>query len=156
MQPELEAEFTQLNRDYEIHKRQYESLVSRRESAAMSGDMDATGSVAEFRVVDPPTLPQKPAAPNRLLMLPLALAAALGAGVLASFAFSQFRPVVHDARTLRAVSGRPVLGAVTYIMTGARTRTRRFGQLVFAGAVSGLFAVYGVAIVLLAVAGRSL
>ena len=105
MQPELEAELTQLNRDYEIQKKQYESLVTRRESAAISGSMDATAGVADFRVIDPPIVAPKPVAPNRLLLLAGALAAALAAGVAASLLVSQVFPTVHDVRRLR-VAGR--------------------------------------------------
>ena len=154
MQPELEAEFAQLNRDYEVHKRQYESLVSRRESAALSSDMDATGGVAEFRVIDPPMVSPKPVAPNRLLLLALAFVAALGAGGFASFVVSQVRPTIHDLRALREVAGRPVLGAVTLLMNDASTRTRRRRHLAFASVLGGLFAVYGAAIVFLVVVGR--
>ena len=49
-QPQIEAEFTQLNRDYDIHKKNYEQLVTRRESAELSGDLEAAGSIADFRL----------------------------------------------------------------------------------------------------------
>ena len=72
-QPQLEAEFTQLNRDYDIHKKNYEQLVTRLESAELSGDLEATGSVADFRLIDPPRASSTPVAPNRLLLLPVGL-----------------------------------------------------------------------------------
>ena len=61
-------EFTQLNRDYDIQKRQYESLVSRRETASLTGKLEDAG-VAEFRIIDPPRVTPNPVAPNRLLLL---------------------------------------------------------------------------------------
>jgi hypothetical protein len=39
----------------------------------------------------------------------LALLAALGAGVAASFLWSQLQPTFHNGRTLRAIAGRPLL-----------------------------------------------
>jgi polysaccharide chain length determinant protein (PEP-CTERM system associated) len=150
MQPELEAELSQLNRDYDIQKKQYESLVTRRESAAISGSMDATAGVADFRVVDPPVVTPKPVAPNRLLLLAGALVAALAAGAAVSFLMSQVFPTVHDARRLRVVGGRPVLGTVTMLASPETIRRRRRGTWLFAGGVAGLVAAYGVAIGLLA------
>jgi polysaccharide chain length determinant protein (PEP-CTERM system associated) len=63
--PQLEAEYTQLNRDYGVHKRNYETLVSRREQAEISGDMENV-SGADFRLIDPPRVSPQPVAPNRL------------------------------------------------------------------------------------------
>jgi polysaccharide chain length determinant protein (PEP-CTERM system associated) len=154
LQPEIEAEFAQLNRDYEIQKRQYEGLVTRRESAAISGEMDATAGVADFRVIDPPTVSQKPVAPKRLLLLPLVFVVALGAGIFASFVVSQIYPTIHDPRVLREVSGRPVLGSVSLLMTDATRRSRRRGHLAFAGALGGLFAAVGTTIALMVISGR--
>jgi len=150
MQPELEAELAQLNRDYDIQKKQYESLVTRRESAAISGSMDATAGVADFRVIDPPIVAPKPVAPNRLLLLAGALVAALAAGVATSLLVSQVFPTVHDARRLRIVGGRPVLGTVTMLASPEVIRRRRRNTWLFAGGVAGLVAGYGVAIGLLA------
>ena len=96
--PQLEAEFTQLNRDYEIQKKNYEQLVQRRESASLGSEMDNAAGV-DFRLIDPPRASPKPVAPNRALFLPLTLLLALAAGVAVTFAASQLRPVFFDARS---------------------------------------------------------
>jgi polysaccharide chain length determinant protein (PEP-CTERM system associated) len=153
MRPEIEAEFAQLNRDYDVQKRNYDSLVSRREAAALGGEMDATTGIADFRIIDPPAVSPTPVAPNRMLILPLVLLFALGAGVFTSFGLSQLLPTFHDARSLREVAQRPVLGTVSLLTTPRSNRARRRGKMMFAGGVAGLIAVYGVAMLLLSFAG---
>nr|WP_315201435.1 XrtA system polysaccharide chain length determinant [uncultured Albidiferax sp.] len=123
--PQTEAEYAQLNRDYAINKKNYEDLVSRRESASLSGDLESAAGVADFRLIDPPRVSPKPVAPNRLLLLLLALVSALGAGVFTAFAASQLRPVFHDARTLRNVIDLPLLGVVTLVLSDAAKRKER-------------------------------
>ncbi|MDO8770452.1 MAG: GNVR domain-containing protein [Burkholderiaceae bacterium] len=114
--PQIEAEFSQLNRDYDINRKNYNDLVARRESASLSGDLDSATGVADFRLIDPPRASPNPVAPNRLLLMPLALLAALGAGLAAAFVASQLRAVFYDARSLRDAVGLPLLGVVTLVM----------------------------------------
>lgn len=139
--PELEAEFSQLNRDYEVHKANYNNLVARRESASISEEMDATG-VAEFRLIEPPRVDPKPAAPNRLILLTAVIVAALAGGGAASFAVSQLRPVFHDGRMLAEVAGAPVLGSVSMLLANERKRYERRRSVVFFGGIGGLVAAY--------------
>lgn len=145
-QPQLEAEFTQLNRDYGIHKKNYEQLVSRRESAELSGDLEAAGSIADFRLIDPPRASNKPVAPNRTLLFPLGLLAGLGAGLFVAFAASQIRPVFFDAKNLREVTGLPLLGTVSLIPNEARRLKERSSLRRFLAATAGLFVAYGAGI----------
>lgn len=115
--PEVEADFTQLNRDYEINKRNYEQLLQRRETAKISGEMSDTTELVTFRIIDPPTAPQTPTGPNRVRLFSLVLLAALASGIGIAFVISQIRPSFHSQSSLRELTGRPVLGTVAMIWT---------------------------------------
>lgn len=142
--PKIDTEWTQLNRDYEIQKRQYENLVSRRETASMTGKLEDAG-VAEFRIIDPPRVTPIPVAPNRFLLLWGLVAGSLAAGIATAFAVSQIRPTFHDGRVLREVVGRPLLGMVSMIAGPALVAKRRRAAYLFAGGMGGLMASYAVA-----------
>ena len=147
--PQIEAEFTQLNRDYEIHQKNYDSLVARRESANISVDLESSSGVAEFRLIDPPSLPHKPSAPNRVLLMPLAGLGALAAGIALAFLLSQIRPTFQEARTLREATGLPLLGTVSMVPDPNRVRRRRRGHMLFAGGVTSLVGSFAFLTVLL-------
>jgi polysaccharide chain length determinant protein (PEP-CTERM system associated) len=142
MVPQIEAEFTQLNRDYDIHKRNYEQLVQKREQANMGSAVEEVAGV-DFRLIEPPRVSPKPVAPNRALFLPLTLLLALAAGVAVSFAASQVRPVFFDARSLREASGLPLLGTVSLLIDEAMKRREKKDLLRFAAACVSLVGVYG-------------
>jgi polysaccharide chain length determinant protein (PEP-CTERM system associated) len=148
--PEIEAMLAQLNRDYAVQKLNYDQLVARRESATISGQLEAKTGVADFRVIDPPRVSPTPVAPNRKMLALLALLASLGAGLGASYLFSVLHPTLRDTRTLKRLSQRPVLGSVSLIANAAVLARRRRSRLAFYGALSGLAATYaGVALAVL-------
>jgi polysaccharide chain length determinant protein (PEP-CTERM system associated) len=145
--PQLEAEAAQLNRDYQINKQNYESLVTRRESAEISGDLDSTTGVADFRLIDPPLVSGKPVSPNRPVLLSLAMLAALAAGLATAFAASQLRPVFHSANELRAKFDQPLLGMVSLVTTPFDQRRARIDKFTFLLSSGGLFGVFLIAMI---------
>jgi polysaccharide chain length determinant protein (PEP-CTERM system associated) len=149
--PQLEAEAAQLNRDYAIHKKNYEDLVQRREQASISGELDVASGVADFKLIDPPRANPKPVAPNRLLLLAGGMAVALVAGVFTTFAASQLRPVFHDANDLRSRVELPILGVVTRLVTDADRGRKRTDMIRFAAGAGGLVAMFAIALTILAV-----
>jgi hypothetical protein len=70
----------------------------------------------------------------------MAFAVALGAGVVAAFVASQILATFHDARSLREITKRPILGMVTMLQSAALGRLRRRNSILFAGGVGGLLA----------------
>lgn len=156
MQPQIEAEFAQLNRDYEIHKKNYEGLVSRRESASISGEVETMGGMADFKLIDPPRASSHPVAPNRLLLLPLALLASILFGAGICFVACQVRPTFSDARTLRDTLGVPVLGTVTLVVSQQMRSQLKRSLMRLGAAVGGLVGSYTLAmLVVLLLASRT-
>lgn len=123
--PEIEARLKELQRGYSITQSKYNELLSRRESARLSSDVDSSADGFQFRVIDPPRVPDSPTGPNRPLFLTGVLVAALGAGVGLAFIFSQLRPVFFSARQLSAVTGYPVLGSVSVVPEQIDNRQRK-------------------------------
>lgn len=149
--PQLEAEAARLNRDYAINKKNYEDLVARRESAAMSGELEGAAGVADFRLIDPPRVSPKPVSPNRLILLPIAMVLALAAGLFTAFAASQLRPVFHSASELRAKFGLPMLGMVSLVTSESDVRREKVDLLRFVFSSGSLIGVFVVALITMSV-----
>ena len=131
----------QLNRDYDVIRRNYEAMVGRREKASLSEDVDAT-RLANFRVIEPPRTAPQPVFPNRLVLAPMLLLAALGAGLVSSYLASQLFPTFDNARQLGSISRRPILGSVSMLMTDGMIRRSRFDAVALGLALAGLVLVY--------------
>jgi len=140
--PEVESELAQLNRDYEVIKKNYEQLVQRRESASISGDVDADARLAEFRVIEPARLYPKPVFPNRGVLVPLALLVSLGVGAGACLWVVRLLPTVRSARDLRHIGGRPVLGSISVLVDDATLARESRLNMLFATSVGGLILLY--------------
>ena len=137
--PDIETELGKLNRDYEVNKKKYDTLVSRMETAKMSEDVEQTGDGVKIRVIDPPILPRSPSGPNRLLFNIATFVLAIGMALALSFVLSQIRPVYHDQRSLRLSTGVPVLGSVSRIWTPELLKKKKVEYGGFIAAFSVLF-----------------
>ena len=152
--PQIEAEFTQLNRDYDTNKQNYEKLLQRRDSVQMSGDLDTSTGVFDFRIIDPPRVPLVPASPKRLQLMSMVLLAGIAGGVVLAFLLSQIKPTFTDRRTLRESTGLPILGAVSMIWTDQERKKRKKNLAALAASYAGLLVAYGGIVAALALLSR--
>lgn len=139
----VEAEQAQLNRDYQVLKKNYDELVSRLEAARLARKADTRSETVRFRVIDPPRVPVKPSAPNRLLLSSGVLLAALLLGTAVAFLFGQLRPTFAERKLLNEMTGLPVLGSIDMVWTPSQRRARQIRNLSFLVSIFGLVAVYG-------------
>ncbi|HYM42445.1 MAG TPA: XrtA system polysaccharide chain length determinant, partial [Steroidobacteraceae bacterium] len=120
--PQIEAELTQLTRDYEVTKAEYTALVQRLESARLSDQVDTSTNPVKFRIIEPPTKPLAPVGPKRLLLASATLLVALAMGAGLAVVLNQLRPIFLSRSLLGAVTGLPVLGSVSFVPQGRQDR----------------------------------
>ena len=140
--PEVEAELARLNRDYEVNKRNYDTLVERLESARISESAEQSGDNVKFRVIEPPIVPFKPSGPERALLNTMVLLAALGAGLGLAVLLAQLHPTFATRDLLQKITGVPVIGAITAAVQTAFVPWYRRQGLLVGAAVSMLLMVF--------------
>ncbi len=147
-EPAVAAEANRISRDYDVLRTNYERLLEDREKLRTRGDVVDETSQFKFDLVDPPVVPQKPAAPNRPLLLIGVLFAGIAAGAGVAYVLSQLRSSYATPNKLEKSMGLPVIGSISLTVseTARAFRRKRFKQ--FAGATAGLF---GVLVILLAI-----
>lgn len=136
--PGVETEFASLMRDYELYQSKYQELLSRRETASMSQQVEATGERVSFKVIDPPIASQKPSGPNRLLYTSIVGALGLAAGIVLAIFMALIRPTFDSTRKLIAVTQLPVLGEIRKVLNEAQLKRMRMEMVGFISA-SGLW-----------------
>lgn len=146
--PNIEAQLTQLMRDYDVIASQHQQLLQRREAARLSGDVESNADDVSFRVVDPPYVPREPSEPNKLMLNAVVLVLALGVGGGFAFLLALLNPIVTDPRMLAQATGLPLLGTVTWNKTAAEDRRASWRFAGFAACTVMLLCVFATVMLL--------
>jgi uncharacterized protein involved in exopolysaccharide biosynthesis len=145
--PKVEAEYAQLNRDYDTNKAQYSAMLSNYEKARLGEQADTADSV-RFEVVQPPTSPYAPVWPKRMLLLAGVLLGSLGAGGLLSYALHLLGPVVASVASLNELTDLPVLGVVSAAFPREQRAEAKLELRHFMAAVAGLLIIFVITLAL--------
>lgn len=131
----IHRQYENLDRDYQALKKNYEALVERREAANITQAAGDQQSSMVFRIVDPPSLSNRPVTPNRLILNFVILLAGIGIGAGTSVALGQVSGRFLTVEQLGQAFALPVLGAVTIARTAAdMVKTQRATSFFAAGA----------------------
>jgi polysaccharide chain length determinant protein (PEP-CTERM system associated) len=145
--PQVEAEFQQLNRDYDVNKAQYTALLESYQKARLGERADNAGSV-RFEVVLPPTAPATPISPRRATLLAglWLFAMAVGAGI--AYALHVLKPIMSSVRAMNEMTSFPVLGVVSVAFPSKAQREFRSDVWRFSAAAACLMLGLAVALTL--------
>jgi polysaccharide biosynthesis transport protein len=142
-EPGVAAEQQRLNRDYEVLKTKYDELLGEREKVRLMSQAQSENGSVKFRVIDPPSSPRKPTAPDRPLLLTAVLIAGIMAGVGAAFAKGQLQTTYVNAPRLEKASGLPVIGSISEVLTMNQKAERARKLKLFYGGSGALAAAFG-------------
>ena len=145
--PQVEAEYQQLNRDYDVNKAQYTALLESYQKARLGERADNAGSV-RFEVVLPPTSPLVPVFPKRVLLLGLVWLVALAVGGAIAYGLHTLRPILSSVRAVNRLTAFPVLGAVSVAFPTAEKKKMWRHVWRISAATACLVVALGVALVL--------
>lgn len=110
--PNLLAEYSNLDRTYQMVRKQYEELLSRRASMQITAAATANTDPLRLNIVNPPQLPVIPVAPRRKLFLAGVLLVGLGSGAMVAFVLAYADNRCYTMRELEDI-GVPVIGGVS-------------------------------------------
>ena len=133
-QPGLQAAFINLDRNYEVLRKQYQDLLTRQESMQITAAANIDANRVQLQVVNPPQMPTIPIAPPRTLLLAAVLLGGLGGGVGIALLLTHADSSSYTVQDLRAI-GLPVAGGISLRRAPAERR-RALPALAFG---AGLF-----------------
>jgi polysaccharide chain length determinant protein (PEP-CTERM system associated) len=152
--PKVEAEYAQLNRDYDVNKTQYTALLTTLEKAKLGQEADTSGSV-RFEIVEPPNAEYRPVSPRRSVLVLVVLAVALGFGAAVAYLIQILKPVFWSVRTLAENTGATVLGAVSPAFPQTLLRRQRW-DVAFYTLFAGSFVLLAVVVLGFSLIGEHL
>lgn len=123
--PQVEREFQTVTRDLASARSKFEELLHRQMDAEVSEAAIAGGTADKFHIKANPSVPDKPAKPQRIAIFAVAFALALMAA-LTSIVFAQLLdPTVRGVRDIRDILEVTPLTAVPVIERAARNPHRK-------------------------------
>lgn len=142
LEPGVASQMESLNREYDIAKDQYDQLVVAQNKARLRDNIGTKTDAVKFSIIAKPTLPTAPSAPNRPLLLTIVFFFGLGGGIATAFALGHLQTSFPTASRLERVSGLPVIGSVSQMLTPKQKDERLKKLKLFIGGTASLMGVF--------------
>lgn len=126
-EPIREQQLADLTRGYDQSKANYDDLLKKKNESAMATSMELLQQGERFRIIDPPSFPQKPKFPNRLRFCGIGLGLGLALGILVAGAFEMVDDRIHDEKELKKLLPPEIISEIPTIMnlSDREAQTRR-------------------------------
>jgi len=124
--PAVEAEMGDMVRDLGNMKKEYVELLAKKQQSALATSLERQQQGAQFRVADPPSLPDKPSFPDRFKFSLGAIAVGLAMAVLFGFGSEVLDDRIRSEQALMEAVSLPVLCEIPPLPTQREIRIARW------------------------------
>jgi polysaccharide chain length determinant protein (PEP-CTERM system associated) len=134
--PETEQELAGISRGFEEAKFNYNSLLQKQTQSQLATSLGQQQQGQQFRIIDPPKLPDKPSAPNRFLisLMGLVVGSVLGLGVATFLELTDVR--FRQEKDLEGILPARMLVGIPRLSTPQEDHSRLVARYVECGAAA--------------------
>ncbi|MGC2015222.1 MAG: hypothetical protein WA657_05280 [Candidatus Acidiferrales bacterium] len=136
--PETEEELAVISRGYDESKANYDSLLQKQYQSQLATSLEQRQQGEQFSVIDPPSFPDKPSAPNHLLVSLAGLAVGIVVGLFLSALMELTDVRIQKEKDLEGLVPSRVLVSIPHLATAGEDRLRVHGRWKEIGAAVGI------------------
>lgn len=115
--PLREQQLQELSGDYSQSRANYDDLLKKKNESALATNLEKSQQEEQFVVLDPPSFPNNPYFPNRLLFTLGGLVAGIAAAFAIALLLEALDDRIHAEEEIPAISKAPVLVAIPPLLT---------------------------------------
>jgi uncharacterized protein involved in exopolysaccharide biosynthesis len=128
--PSVQAEMLNLTRDYSTSSKAYMDLMDKKNASALATNLQRQQQGENFRIIDPPSLPEKASFPDRFRFSLAGLAVGLGMAVLFGAGSEYVDDRIRNEQDLAEATPLPILVEIPPIRTEDEIRSSRRKPLI--------------------------
>jgi polysaccharide biosynthesis transport protein len=138
--PEVEAQFRAIEREYDNAFRKYQEISAKQMEARLSQNLESERKGEKFTLIEPPSIPEEPAEPNRMAILVIGLLLAMGSALGGAILVEAMDDKVRGRRGVQALLTAPPLASIPIFSDPAMASvgSTGFGRLATLVGVIGL------------------
>ncbi|MGA7635827.1 MAG: hypothetical protein WCB00_02795, partial [Candidatus Acidiferrales bacterium] len=136
--PETEEELAVISRGYDESKANYDSLLQKQYQSQLATSLEQRQQGEQFSVIDPPSFPDKPSAPNHLLVSLAGLAVGIVVGLFLSALMELTDVRIQKEKDLEGLVPSRILVSIPHLITAGEDRLREQGRWMEIGAAVGI------------------
>ena len=122
--PVREQQLTSMQRDYELLKQHYGDLLKKEQESQLATNLEKRQEGQQFRLADPPNLPNKPSSPKRLKISLAGVGAGLLLGCVLAFIAEARKASFHAESDVKSRLALPLVVGIPLFFTPAERKIR--------------------------------
>jgi polysaccharide biosynthesis transport protein len=123
--PGVQAEMEDIMRDHDNMQKAYSDLLSKKQESALATSLEMRQEGAQFRIIDPPSLPDKPQFPDRFKFSLAAIGVGIAMAILFGFGAEFLDDRIRGEQALADATSLPVLAEIPALPTAREMRWAR-------------------------------